>query len=1065
MKKSLFKKVLGLTVVLAMLLQSLGGIVFADTTLTGDGSAENPYQIGTYQELEYFRDLVNDGEVGIHAILTADIAISDGAEWYPLGNATYPYSGIFDGAGYKISNLALNSTGWHAGFFGGTNGATIKNLTVEGNVTSTAAYAGGLIGQANNTTIEYCTFMGNVTGVGGAIAGFIGRTDNAAFTTINNTIKNSAFIGNVTNSASGSASGFAYSKTDVTNSYIVGDVTGHTEVTGVGWQSTATNCFAYGTLTANTTNGYVCRIAGTATNCYYLNHVTKSLAGQGTQKTVTDFKNGSIAYALGDAFGQTIGTDDYPVFRTETNKVILNENGDYINEGGAAIEKEPIEIGSYNDLVTFRNMVNAGETDADAILTADIDLSVESSWTPIGVYAAGTDDATDVDIKYTGTFDGNGHKLTNFIIAGNYRGLFAYTDGATIKNLTIEGGTRADGKGSSHGLNNGAFAATAVGTTIENCKFIGNVTGYSTIAGFLGYTDLASSSMNTITNSAFIGNLTSESNAASGFARMYTLVKNSYLIGDVTGKSEVSAFGLRATVENCFTYGTITATGTGTWDKAYPICAPDATNFGNSATNAYYFNAVASSGVAGGGTKATDYEFKSGKIAHLLGDAFGQTIGTDNHPVFRTETNAVITNANGNYINEGGEPLVYVWEISTYDQLVEFRNAVNAKNGVAMAGKVELLADITIPDGVNWTPIGTWTWAASPFDSSKDAIFTGTFNGNGHKITNVVVDGLDPAWHSGFFRQTNGATIKNLTIEGNIGTYDGTNYSIDAYAGGLIGAANGTTIENCTFRGNVYAKNMAAGYIVRTDTATVDNNIINCVFDGTVQSELGWASGFAYKNTNIENSYSLGTVTGKTEVSAFGLWTGVKNSFSYGSVIATNGSVYPISAGKLGRDGVNDQSAVSNCYYSNLVAGGLGTQAQMMEFINGKVCYLLNQGAGEIIYGQTIGTELYPGFYNNNMVYISGDTYVNGTGAFAGVNAEKASVIASEDTFVMVAQYAKDGDVETLLAVTPVNVTANQLYTQNITQMEGADVYKVFVWNSMTGMIPVCNNAEYVIEQ
>ena len=193
MKKSVSKKILVLAVAFAMILQSLSGIVFADTTLTGDGSATNPYQIGTYQELAYFRDIVDlDPYTGVdkHVVLTADIVIPDGVNWYAIGTPN-AYTGTFDGAGHKISGFNQSATGWYAGFFRLTSGATIKNLTIEGNVTSTSAHAGGLIGKANGTTIENVTFIGNVTGVGGDVSGFIGRTDDDGYTTEDNIIKNS----------------------------------------------------------------------------------------------------------------------------------------------------------------------------------------------------------------------------------------------------------------------------------------------------------------------------------------------------------------------------------------------------------------------------------------------------------------------------------------------------------------------------------------------------------------------------------------------------------------------------------------------------------------------------------------------------------------------------------------------------------------------------------------------------------------------------------------------------------------------------------------------------------
>jgi transcription elongation factor len=49
--------------------------------------------------------------------------------------------------------------------------------------------------------------------------------------------------------------------------------------------------------------------------------VLASVPVKTTAVTATQFANGEVAYLLGDAFGWTISTDAYPVFRTEGNRV------------------------------------------------------------------------------------------------------------------------------------------------------------------------------------------------------------------------------------------------------------------------------------------------------------------------------------------------------------------------------------------------------------------------------------------------------------------------------------------------------------------------------------------------------------------------------------------------------------------------------------------------------------------------------------------------------------------------------------------------------------------------
>ena len=106
------------------------------------------YQIGSAGQLCWFRDLVNgaltDGtprNTAASAVLTADIDLSsvcgaDSISWIPIGNASGAYAGTFDGAGYRVSNLYINTSGDNQALFGKTGAGTIKDLTVQGSVYS-----------------------------------------------------------------------------------------------------------------------------------------------------------------------------------------------------------------------------------------------------------------------------------------------------------------------------------------------------------------------------------------------------------------------------------------------------------------------------------------------------------------------------------------------------------------------------------------------------------------------------------------------------------------------------------------------------------------------------------------------------------------------------------------------------------------------------------------------------------------------------------------------------------------------------------------------------------------
>jgi hypothetical protein len=85
------------------------------------------------------------------------------------------------------------------------------------------------------------------------------------------------------------------------------------------------------------------------------------------------------------------------------------------------------QIGNADELLEFSQIVNSGENDAKAVLTANIDMSGKT-WTPIG----------DDDHRFVGTFDGQYHVIDHLVFEGTDKvGIFGVVSGGCfIKNLT-----------------------------------------------------------------------------------------------------------------------------------------------------------------------------------------------------------------------------------------------------------------------------------------------------------------------------------------------------------------------------------------------------------------------------------------------------------------------------------------------------------------------------------------------------------------------------------------------------------------------------------------------------
>lgn len=125
---------------------------------------------------------------------------------------------------------------------------------------------------------------------------------------------------------------------------------------------------------------------------------------------------------------------------------------------------------------------------------------------------------------------------------------------------------------------------------------------------------------------------------------------------------------------------------------------------------------------------------------------------------------------------------VYVFYIYDAGDLAQFAYMVNNNQRDFSGRTVVLMDDIDLND-IEWTPIG------------KSNSFRGTFDGNGHTVSNmmVVLERSDKV--GGFFGSVNGGNVKNLIL------YDpvvvGATGGIDGY-GCVVGILTGGKIEKCS---------------------------------------------------------------------------------------------------------------------------------------------------------------------------------------------------------------------------------------------------------------------------
>ncbi|MBR4153333.1 MAG: hypothetical protein IKT98_10295, partial [Selenomonadaceae bacterium] len=221
------------------------------------------------------------------------------------------------------------------------------------------------------------------------------------------------------------------------------------------------------------------------------------------------------------------------------------------------------------------------------------------------------------------------------------------------------------------------------------------------------------------------------------------------------------------------------------------------------------------------GTNAAFEKITGIKNATADGNAYTYTVTGDS--TLEPVGFSIITGLTFDYDGE-------YYKISSLADLQALANYVNAGNNCAGL-TFKLTADIS---GVNFH-IGT---------------FSGTFDGNNHKIT--VNYGTETARIANegcaLFNGLNNATVRGLTV-------DGTIYTSNKYAAGLVVNSNNTVnIENC--RSSVIINSTCggdgshSGFVGAVVSGTT--NITDCIFDGEFigADTHSWGGFIGWKGTN-----------------------------------------------------------------------------------------------------------------------------------------------------------------------------------------------------------------------
>ena len=284
--------------------------------------------------------------------------------------------------------------------------------------------------------------------------------------------------------------------------------------------------------------------------------------------TVTGLSAGTTTLTLGGTT-YTIVVRDPAAGHTYENGFCVDGQCDHPYER-AAWDGEVYRIANGGQLYWFAQLVGSGETEAQAVLTADITVNTGDvvperascrRWTPIGIESS----------PFDGSFDGNGYTISGLYYNngsenGRFVGLFGYIgENGSVSNVELENSWFCGRQdiGGIAGCNLGTItacrsAADLLATRYENvggiagyskgilssCTNSGAVTGVRNAGGIVGY--LVNGRMTDCTNSGAVTQKGSDSACVGGIVgQAYGDVTMECCanIGAVSGESNDGAVG------------------------------------------------------------------------------------------------------------------------------------------------------------------------------------------------------------------------------------------------------------------------------------------------------------------------------------------------------------------------------------------------------------------------------------------------------------------------------------------------------------------------------------------
>ncbi|MBR4929460.1 MAG: hypothetical protein IKZ00_01520, partial [Bacteroidaceae bacterium] len=618
---------------------------------------------------------------------------------------------------------------------------------------------------------------------------------------------------------------------------------------------------------------------------------------------------------------------------------LLTVNAAYAQDAGSfTIVDGDIQINSQEDFDKWIVAMNETED----FYYQDVDLNVD-------VEVASTYDSPFYVVPcFNAEFNGNGHRLTlNLSTSENEHeaGLtFIQLLYGTVKNLyvdgTIEGSVKCMGpiakdlcensvvenvcstvdivSGTYGDGTHGGIAGRCTGnSTIRNVVFAGSITGKNTdsCAGFVGWND----SKLTVENSLMIAKIDVNHQGGNTICRGSSPVcKNVYSNVEieqtpdgchiVTAEQLASGavcFALNGDQKNIAWYQNLNEDQVPVLDNTHKTVYADAKEY------------KCDGSVIGEVTYTNEKTLEPNIPDHAFGDmGLCNNCGAAN-PDFITQ------DENGFFLVNTPEKLVYIANFASNEN-----PDINIK----------ITADLDMKEvSDQYSPIRG---------------YSGTFDGGGHTISNLVINNPDKNFQ-GLIGEAGNCTIKNLTLD------ETCSVTGAEMCGGFVGATSGQatiTMENLVMNGDVTASRNAAGIFGCNNNGKATVFMTNCGVSGHIKeggwySEPGAMSGWFGNNATVTNCWFVGTIEG---------YKNENDAFCRGGAGATLTNCYSVIGQKPGVTNISADAAAS-----------------------GELTWKLNgEKSTDVVWYQTIGKDLCPTLnsdhgivsFSNNGSYISQKT-------------------------------------------------------------------------------------------